>query len=66
MADDMDVDAGRILDGRATLDQVGQEIYDLTIGLGQGKRTRSEDLCHQEFILTYKSFEPLGPSCLPH
>jgi altronate hydrolase len=66
MADDMDVDAGRILDGRATLDQVGQEIYDLTIGLGQGKRTRSEELCHQEFILTYKSFEPLGPSCLPH
>jgi altronate hydrolase len=66
MADDMDVDAGRILDGRATLDQVGQEIYDLTIGLGQGKRTRSEELGHQEFILTYKSFEPLGPSCLPH
>lgn len=65
MADDMDVDAGRILEGRATLDQVGQEIFDLTIGLGQGQRTRSEDLGHQEFILTYKSFEPLGPACLP-
>lgn len=65
MADDMDVDAGRILDGRATLDEVGQEIFDLTVGLGQGCRTRSEDLGHQEFILTYKSFEPLGPACLP-
>lgn len=65
MADDMDVDAGRILDGRATLDEVGQEIYDLTLSLGQGVRTRSEQLGHQEFILTYKSFEPLGPACLP-
>jgi hypothetical protein len=27
--------------------------------------TRSEALGHQEFILGYKSFEPLGPSCLP-
>jgi altronate dehydratase large subunit len=65
MADDMDIDAGRILEGRATLDQVGEEIVDLTIGLGQGRRTRSEALGHQEFILTYKSFEPLGPACLP-
>ena len=29
MSDDMDVDAGRILEGRATLDEVGREIYDL-------------------------------------
>jgi altronate hydrolase len=65
MADDMDVDAGRILEGRATLDEVGREIHDLVVGLGQGRSTRSEDLGHQEFILTYKSFEPLGPGCLP-
>ncbi len=65
MEDDMDVNAGRILDGIASLDEVGQDIYDLTLALGQGVRTRSEALGHQEFILTYKSFEPLGPSCLP-
>ena len=65
MEDDMDVNAGRILDGNASLDEVGQDIYDLTLALGQGVRTRSEALGHQEFILTYKSFEPLGPSCLP-
>ncbi len=29
MADDMDVDAGRILEGGATLDEVGEEICDL-------------------------------------
>ncbi|MGL4440732.1 MAG: UxaA family hydrolase [Bosea sp. (in: a-proteobacteria)] len=65
MEDDMDVDAGRILEGRADLDEVGREIRDLVIGLGQGRRTRSEELAHQEFILTYKSFEPIGPACLP-
>ena len=65
MQDDMDVDAGRILEGRATLDAVGREIYDLIGRVGNGEPTRSEELGHREFILTYKSFEPLGPSCLP-
>ena len=65
MADDMDVDAGRILEGRAGLDEVGTEIRDLVVSLARGARTKSEELGHQEFILTYKSFEPLGPACLP-
>ncbi len=65
MHEDMDVDAGRILEGRATLADVGREIYDLVARVGRGAATRSEELGHQEFILTYKSFEPLGPSCLP-
>ena len=41
------------------------EIHDLTLRVAGGKQTVSERLGHQEFILTYKSFEPLGPSCLP-
>jgi altronate hydrolase len=65
MADDMDVDAGRILAGEAGLDQVGEEIRDLVLRLAGGARTKSEELGHQEFILTYKSFEPIGPACLP-
>jgi altronate hydrolase len=65
MADDMDVDAGRILEGRASLVQVGTEIHDLVLALGAGQRSVSELLGHREFILTYKSFEPLGPGCLP-
>ena len=63
--DETDVDAGRILEGRSGLDEVGSEIRDLVVSLGQGGRTKSEELGHQEFILTYKSFEPLGPACLP-
>lgn len=65
MEDDMDVDAGRILEGRATLDEVGQEIYDLTLSIAAGEQTKSESLGHQEFVLVYKSFEPIGPACLP-
>jgi len=65
MEDDMDVDAGRILTGDGGLDEVGAEIRDLVLALGEGNRTKSEELGHQEFILTYKSFEPIGPACLP-
>jgi altronate dehydratase large subunit len=65
LAEDMDVNAGRILEGQATLDEVGQEIFDRVIGLANGARSKSEELGHQEFILTYKSFEPIGPACLP-
>lgn len=65
LSEDMDVDAGRILEGRATLDEVGQEILQQVIDVSSGKRSVSEELGHQEFILTYKSFEPIGPSCLP-
>jgi altronate hydrolase len=65
MEEDMDIDAGRILDGGGTLDEVGREIRDLVLGLAEGSRTKSEQLGHQEFVLTYKSFTPIGPSCLP-
>ena len=65
LEDDMDVDAGRILEGRASLDEVGREIYDLILRVSNGQKTCSEELGHQEFILTYKTFEPVGPACLP-
>jgi len=65
LEDDMDVDAGRILEGRATLDEVGREVYELALRIARGERTKSESLGHQEFILTYKTFEPAGPACLP-
>ncbi len=64
MRDDMDIDAGRILEGRATLDEVGREVVALVQRVAAGEATRSERLGHQEFVLTYKSFEPLGPACL--
>jgi len=65
MSGDMDIDAGRILEGAATLDQVGEEIWLKTLAVANGMPSVSEDLGHQEFILTYKQFEPAGPACLP-
>lgn len=62
---DMDVNAGRIILGEAGVDEIGQEIYDLVLDVAAGERTCSEAMGHAEFILTYKSFEPIGPSCLP-
>ncbi|WP_431298665.1 UxaA family hydrolase [Tabrizicola sp. BL-A-41-H6] len=65
LAEDMDVNAGDIIEGRRTIDQVGHEIRDLVVAVASGQQTASEDLGHREFILTYKSFEPIGPACLP-
>ncbi|MGA9658204.1 MAG: UxaA family hydrolase [Asticcacaulis sp.] len=65
LSEDMDIDAGRIMEGHATLDDVGTEITDLVMRVAAGERSVSEAMGHQEFILTYKTFEPVGPACLP-
>ncbi|MEX1119901.1 MAG: UxaA family hydrolase [Terrimicrobiaceae bacterium] len=65
LRDDMDIDAGRILEGHGTLDEVGNEIFQCVCDIAAAKRTASESLGHQEFVLGYKSFEPIGPSCHP-
>lgn len=65
LAEDMDVDAGRILEGRGSLDDVGAEIHRLVLDVARGRRTASEALGHQEFVLGYKHFEPVGPACHP-
>lgn len=65
LSGDMDVDAGRIMEGRASIDQVGAEITDLVVCVAAGEQTVSEAMGHQEFILTYKAFDPVGPACLP-
>lgn len=64
MADDMDVNAGRILGGESTLDEVGAEIVALIEAVAAGAETRSEALGHREFVLTYKALGPAGPACL--
>ena len=63
--EDMDINAGRILEGEATLAELGGEIFDLILRVAAGEPTASEALGHQEFSLVYKSFEPLGPACMP-
>jgi altronate hydrolase len=65
LRDDMDIDAGRILEGQGTLEEVGAEIHRLTLAVAAGAKTASESLGHQEVVLGYKSFEPIGPACHP-
>jgi len=65
MEDDMDINAGRILQGEASLQEVADDIFDAVSGLARGETSCSEELGHQEFVLGYKSFEPIGPACLP-
>jgi altronate dehydratase large subunit len=65
MSDDMDINAGKILRLEATVDEIGEEIYRKVLEVASGTQSCSESLGHQEFVLTYKSFEPIGPACLP-
>jgi altronate hydrolase len=65
MSEDMDVNAGRVLDGTDSIEDVADEVLDLLYEVAAGRPTASEGLGHREFVLTYKSSEPTGPSCLP-
>jgi altronate dehydratase large subunit len=65
LQEDMDINAGNILTGEASLEDVSNEIIDKIVATAQGSLTASESLGHKEFVLTYKSFESAGPACLP-
>ena len=44
MADDIDIDCGRLITGAATLDMLGEEIFSAMLALASGQRSRSEEL----------------------
>ncbi|MDX2151092.1 MAG: altronate dehydratase family protein [Bryobacteraceae bacterium] len=50
MRDNMDLNAGRIADGEATVESVGREIFDLVLRVASGERTCAERLGHKEFV----------------
>ncbi|MGI8743554.1 MAG: UxaA family hydrolase [Bryobacteraceae bacterium] len=50
MRDNMDMNAGRIADGEATVAGIGQEIFDLVLRVASGEKTSSERLGHKEFV----------------
>ena len=52
MAEDMDLNAGRIADGTASLEEVGDEIFAALLDTASGRRTVSEelDLGQDEFV----------------
>ena len=42
MEEDMDINAGTILDGNETVEQVGARIYEKIISVASGEKTKSE------------------------
>ena len=59
MIDDMDINAGEILTGGKTVDQVGREIYEKILSVASGEKTKSEihGYGDEEFVPW-----PLGPT----
>ena len=44
MSEDMDINAGKIADGDATIQDVGAEIFDYMLDVASGKKSKSEEL----------------------
>ena len=49
MSGNMDINAGRIADGSATVEEVGQEIFERLLRTASGEKTHAEELGHHEF-----------------
>ncbi|MBI4890534.1 MAG: altronate dehydratase [Acidobacteria bacterium] len=50
MTSNMDINAGRISDGTATVEQVGAEIFHFLLEVASGRRTCAEKWGHREFV----------------
>lgn len=50
MRDNMDINAGRIADGEATVHDIGNEIFEMVLRVASGERTKAERLGHKEFV----------------
>ena len=51
MKDNIDMDAGKILEGTESIQGIGEEIFQEIIEVASGKTTRSEILGHHEFAI---------------
>jgi altronate dehydratase len=59
MADNMDINAGAIIDCTRTHEQVGQEIYEEILAVCAGKQTKAEILGHSEFHIPSRPPMPM-------
>ena len=50
MPDNIDINAGRIADGDATVQEVGREIFNRLLRVASGERAAAEILGHREFV----------------
>jgi altronate dehydratase large subunit len=57
MPDNMDINAGTILDGSESLNSVGKRIYDTIIQTANGRQTKAEALGYKDYIVFKRSRE---------
>jgi altronate hydrolase len=50
MNDNIDLNAGTIVEGKETVQEVGERIFDMVKRVASGERTKSELLGHREFV----------------
>ena len=65
LADDIDFDAGRLLSGERSLDQLADELMEIVLDVSGGALTNPERLGHREYFITYKHQDtpPLEVGC---
>jgi altronate dehydratase large subunit len=51
MTDNMDINAGTILDGGESLQSVGERIFNMVVEVASGRKTKAEALGYQDFIV---------------
>jgi altronate hydrolase len=54
MMEDMDFNAGRILEGEQTLEENAMDLLQLVVDTARGQLTKPEKLGHREFFIPYK------------
>ncbi|PHV70103.1 D-galactarate dehydratase [Sporanaerobium hydrogeniformans] len=54
MEEDMDFDAGRVLNGLCTQSELCEDLKKMVIDVASGKMTKSEKLGHKEYFIPYK------------
>jgi len=60
MQDNIDLNAGLILEGAETLETMGRRIFDAILAVAQGEATKAERLGHREFSVSRYPFGVLG------
>ncbi len=59
MQDNIDLNAGSIVDGTETLETMGRRIFDAILAVAQGEPTKAERLRHREFSISRYPFAAL-------
>ena len=58
MNEDMDFDAGRVLVGKCSMEELKEELKALVLKVASGTPSKAEGIGHREYFIPYKYQEP--------